>query len=87
VSIKKKITDFVRLEQGSIGGKAAMVTGAAMVAVVLAAAVGAGKVRAKGPCGYHVNIYTHASYTDYTYPNISPHRNYKYHTNIDYPPC
>jgi hypothetical protein len=46
MSIKKKVTDFVRLEQGSIGHKAAMVTGAAMVAGVLAATIEVPKAKA-----------------------------------------
>jgi hypothetical protein len=59
MSIKKKMTDFVHLEQGSIGKKAAMVTGAAMVAGMLAAAVNVGEAKAScGPGQVHRNVHT-----------------------------
>lgn len=83
MSIKKKITDFVRLEQGSIGGKAAMVTGAAMAAVVLAAATDVGEAKAKGFCHHTDILFGHINYTDYSNPAVSPHRNYfSRHANV-----
>jgi hypothetical protein len=60
MSIKKKVTDFVRLEQGSIGKKAAMVTGAAMVAGVLAAAVNVGEAKASPMACAHTNYDVHS---------------------------
>ena len=83
MSIQKKMTDFVRLEQGSIGQKAAMVTGAAMVAIVLAAAADGGRAKAGVLiCSDHSHsVRYHVNYTDYTNYKVSPHTNLPYSHN------
>ncbi len=58
MDIAKKITDFIRLEDGNIGQKAAVTTGALLATSVLGAVLLAPTATAGNHCDGHSN-YTH----------------------------
>jgi len=59
MKLKKKVTDFIKLEEGNIGHKAAVTTGAILASTVLGALL-ASPVQAGTPC--HCNYDAHSNW-------------------------
>ena len=55
MNVPKKVTDFIRLDAGNIGRKSAVVTGAALAASVLGAALLSQTAEAYVHCDCHGN--------------------------------
>jgi hypothetical protein len=68
MKLNRKVTNFIRLEEGNIGRKAAVVTGALLASSVLGAVL-TSTVEAD-----HCNVHTDTAHTDYTV-----HTNYEAH--------
>ncbi len=68
MNVPKKVTDFIKLDAGNIGRKAAVVTGAALAASVLGAVLTAPQAGAYDHCDCHAdhtNTYHRAGICDY----------------------
>jgi hypothetical protein len=88
MKLSRKVTDFIRLEEGNIGRKAAIVTGALLTSSVLGAVL-ISTVEAVH-CDMHMDDQWHSNYAPHTnhyngHSNHSDHSNS--HLNGDYPEC
>jgi len=71
VKLNRKVTDFIRLEEGNIGRKAAVVTGALLASTVLGAVL-ASTVEAH--CNFHYD--THSDHYNHSDSGHAEHENY-----------
>ncbi len=72
----RKVTDFIRLEEGNIGRKAAVVTGSLLASTLLGAVLTT-QIAEAGGCDepFHNEHYNHINdpHTDIPHQNSTPH--------------
>ncbi len=73
MKLNRKVTDFIRLEEGNIGRKSAVVTGALLTSTVLGAVL-ASTVEAH--CNQHID--NHSNHYDHANSGYSDHMDGQY---------